>query len=62
MQTHLYKDLFLDEGFIEIFHTKKMKYLEAAIIKIKTSGIKLIPEVFYQSCCNLNKYWLIYIH
>jgi SAM-dependent methyltransferase len=30
----LYMDLFLDEGFIEIFHTKEMKYLEAAILKL----------------------------
>lgn len=30
----LYIDLFLDEGFIEIFHTKEMKYLEAAILKL----------------------------
>ena len=30
----LYQELFLEEGFIEIFHTKKMKYLEAAILKL----------------------------
>lgn len=30
----LYEDLFLDEGFIEIFHTKELKYLEAAILKL----------------------------
>lgn len=30
----LYEDLFLEEGFIEIFHTKEMKYLEAAILKL----------------------------
>ena len=30
----IYINLFLDEGFIEIFHTKEMKYLEAAIIKL----------------------------
>mgnify|MGYP000270514868 CR=1 FL=1 len=30
----IYINLFLDEGFIEIFHTKKMKYLEAAILKL----------------------------
>jgi len=31
----LYEDLFLDEGFIEVFHTKELKYLEAAILKLK---------------------------
>ena len=30
----IYINLFLDEGFIEIFHTKEMKYLEAAILKL----------------------------
>ena len=30
----LYEQLFLEEGFIEIFHTKQMKYLEAAILKL----------------------------
>jgi SAM-dependent methyltransferase len=30
----LYIDLFLDEGFVEIFHTKEMKYLEAVILKL----------------------------
>lgn len=30
----LYEELFLEEGFIEIFHTKEMKYLEAAILKL----------------------------
>lgn len=30
----LYEELFLDEGFKEIFHTKEMKYLEAAILKL----------------------------
>lgn len=30
----LYEDVFLEEGFIEIFHTKEMKYLEAAILKL----------------------------
>ena len=30
----LYLDLFLEEGFIEIFHTKEMKYLEASILKL----------------------------
>ena len=30
----LYADLFLEEGFREIFHTKEMKYLEAAILKL----------------------------
>lgn len=30
----LYEDLFLEEGFVEIFHTKEMKYLEAAILKL----------------------------
>jgi hypothetical protein len=30
----LYINLFLDEGFIEIFHTKEMKYLEAVILKL----------------------------
>ena len=30
----LYENLFLEEGFIEIFHTKEMKYLEAAILKL----------------------------
>ena len=30
----LYRDLFEEEGFEEIFHTKEMKYLEAAILKL----------------------------
>ena len=30
----LFEDLFLEEGFTEIFHTKEMKYLEAAILKL----------------------------
>ena len=30
----IYINLFLDVGFIEIFHTKEMKYLEAAILKL----------------------------
>ena len=30
----LYQDIFLEEGFIEIFHTQQMKYLEAAILKL----------------------------
>ena len=30
----LYEELFLEEGFTEIFHTKEMKYLEAAILKL----------------------------
>lgn len=30
----LYEDIFLEEGFSEIFHTKAMKYLEAAILKL----------------------------
>jgi len=30
----LYEELFLEEGFKEIFHTKEMKYLEAAILKL----------------------------
>lgn len=30
----LYQDLFLEEGFEEVFHTKEMKYLEAAILKL----------------------------
>ncbi len=30
----LYKDVFLEEGFIEIFHTQQMKYFEAAILKL----------------------------
>ena len=30
----IYINLFLDEEFIEIFHTKEMKYLEAAILKL----------------------------
>lgn len=30
----LYADLFFEEGFEEIFHTKEMKYLEAAIFKL----------------------------
>ena len=30
----LYLDLFLEEGFKEIFHTKAMKYLEASILKL----------------------------
>ncbi len=30
----LYEDVFLEEGFIEVFHTKEMKYLEAAILKL----------------------------
>lgn len=29
----LHKDLFLQHGYREIFHTKKMKYLEASILK-----------------------------
>ena len=28
----LHKDLFLQHGYCEIFHTKKMKYLEASIL------------------------------
>jgi len=30
----LYQDLFLEEGFEEVFHTKEMKYLEAVILKL----------------------------
>ncbi len=30
----LYEGIFLEEGFIEIFHTQQMKYLEAAILKL----------------------------
>lgn len=30
----LYEELFLEEGFTEIFHTKEMKYLEAVILKL----------------------------
>lgn len=30
----LYEELFLEEGFKEIFHTKEMKYLEAVILKL----------------------------
>lgn len=30
----LFEELFLEEGFTEIFHTKAMKYLEAAILKL----------------------------
>ena len=30
----LYQDLFEEEGFVEIYHTKEMKYLEAAILKL----------------------------
>jgi SAM-dependent methyltransferase len=30
----LYEDLFVEEGFKKIFHTKEMKYLEAAILKL----------------------------
>ena len=30
----LYQDLFEEEGFEEVFHTKEMKYLEAAILKL----------------------------
>jgi SAM-dependent methyltransferase len=30
----LYQDLFFEEGFTEVFHTKEMKYLEAAILKL----------------------------
>ncbi len=30
----IYASLFLEEGFEEIFHTKEMKYLEAAIFKL----------------------------
>jgi 2-polyprenyl-3-methyl-5-hydroxy-6-metoxy-1,4-benzoquinol methylase len=30
----LYEDHFLEEGFIEIFHTKELKYLEADILKL----------------------------
>ena len=30
----LYENIFLEEGFIEIFHTQQMKYLEAAILKL----------------------------
>lgn len=30
----LYADLFLEEGFEEVFHTREMKYLEAAIYKL----------------------------
>lgn len=29
----LHKDLFLSKGYLEIFHVKKMKYLEASILK-----------------------------
>lgn len=30
----LYQDLFEEEGFVETYHTKEMKYLEAAILKL----------------------------
>ena len=30
----VYLDLFIEEGFEEIFHTKEMKYLEAVILKL----------------------------
>ena len=30
----LYQDLFEEKGFEEVFHTKEMKYLEAAILKL----------------------------
>ena len=29
----IYKDLFLEAGFTTIYHTQKMKYLEAVILK-----------------------------
>ena len=34
----LYEDLFLEEGFTEIYHTKEMKYLEAGIYELKNSN------------------------
>lgn len=30
----IYAELFIDEGFEEVFHTKAMKYLEASILKL----------------------------
>ncbi len=29
----LHKELFLEQGFVEIYHTKKLKYLEASILE-----------------------------
>ncbi len=36
----VYESLFLEEGFVETFHTKEMQYLEAAILKLSVADIK----------------------
>jgi SAM-dependent methyltransferase len=36
----LHKELFLAEGFVEINHTKKLKYLEASILELPNKGTK----------------------